>query len=63
MALAAAVDYNALADDEFRQEVRSFFETHYPQALRFLSRRVRMAEIKHWWDTLCQKGWIAPNWP
>jgi alkylation response protein AidB-like acyl-CoA dehydrogenase len=63
MALAAAVDYNALADDEFRQEVRSFFETHYPQALRFLSRRVRMAEIKGWWDTLCQKGWIAPNWP
>jgi alkylation response protein AidB-like acyl-CoA dehydrogenase len=63
MALAPAVDYNALADNEFRQEVRSFFETHYPQALRFLSRRVRMAEIKGWWDTLCQKGWIAPNWP
>jgi alkylation response protein AidB-like acyl-CoA dehydrogenase len=63
MAEAAAVDYNALADDEFRQEVRSFFETNYPQALRFLPRRVRMAEIKGWWDTLCEKGWIAPNWP
>jgi len=63
MAVTAAVDYNALADDEFRHEVRSFFETNYPQALRFLPRRVRMAEIKGWWDTLCEKGWIAPNWP
>jgi alkylation response protein AidB-like acyl-CoA dehydrogenase len=63
MAAAAAVDYNALPDDEFRQEVRSFFETNYPHALRFLPRRVRMAEIKGWWDTLYEKGWIAPNWP
>ena len=63
MAVADAVDYNALTDDEFRQEVRSFFDTNYPQALRFLPRRVRMAEIKGWWDTLCEKGWIAPNWP
>jgi alkylation response protein AidB-like acyl-CoA dehydrogenase len=56
-------DYNALTDDAFRQEIRSFVETRYPQSLRFLPRRVRMAEIRGWWNTLADKGWIAPNWP
>jgi alkylation response protein AidB-like acyl-CoA dehydrogenase len=63
MTAAAPLDYNAVPDEEFRREVRSFFETHYPQALRFLPRRVRMDEIRGWWNTLYEKGWIAPNWP
>ena len=58
-----ATDYNALPDDEFRREVRSFFESRYPEALRYLPRRVRMREIRDWWNTLYEKGWIAPNWP
>ena len=56
-------DYNALSDDDFRLEVRTFFETRYPEALRFLQRRVHMSEIKGWWDTLEAHGWAAPNWP
>ena len=59
----AAVDYNALSDDEFRACVRAFVESRYPEALRFLPRRVRMDEIRGWWNTLAEHGWVAPNWP
>jgi alkylation response protein AidB-like acyl-CoA dehydrogenase len=59
----AAIDYNAMPDDEFRREVRAFLERNYPEELRYLQRRVRMSEIRPWWDTLHAKGWIAPNWP
>jgi alkylation response protein AidB-like acyl-CoA dehydrogenase len=63
MAAAAEKDYNALSDDAFRSEVRAFVEARYPEALRFLPRRVRMSEIRGWWNTLSDHGWIAPNWP
>ena len=56
-------DYNAVSDDAFRNEVRSFFEARYPENLRFLPRRVKMSEIQGWWNTLYEHGWIAPNWP
>jgi alkylation response protein AidB-like acyl-CoA dehydrogenase len=59
----SSTDYNAIPDDAFRAEVRAFFEDSYPEELRFLTRRVRMSEIKGWWDALYRKGWIAPNWP
>jgi alkylation response protein AidB-like acyl-CoA dehydrogenase len=59
----ADIDYNALADDDFRMQVRAFVEARYPQALRFLPRRVRMSEIRGWWNTLYEHGWVAPNWP
>jgi alkylation response protein AidB-like acyl-CoA dehydrogenase len=59
----SSIDYNAMADDAFRAEVRAFFEGSYPEELRYLTRRVRMSEIKGWWDSLYRKGWIAPNWP
>jgi alkylation response protein AidB-like acyl-CoA dehydrogenase len=59
----ADIDYNAIPDDEFRREVRAFIESRYPPQLRFLPRRVRMDEIMPWWNTLYEKGWIAPNWP
>jgi alkylation response protein AidB-like acyl-CoA dehydrogenase len=58
-----APDYNTLSDEAFRRDVRQFVETRYPQDLRFLPRRVRMQEIRDWWNTLVEKGWIAPNWP
>jgi alkylation response protein AidB-like acyl-CoA dehydrogenase len=63
MTASPGIDYNALTDDEFRRQVRAFVESRYPEDLRFLSRRVRMAEIRDWWQTLYEKGWIAPNWP
>ena len=59
----ADIDYNAIPDAEFRHDVRSFIERHYPPDLRFLPRRVRMDEIMPWWSKLYEKGWIAPNWP
>ena len=59
----AAIDYNALPDDDFRGDVRAFIESRYPPELRFLPRRVRMDEIRPWWNALYEKGWIAPNWP
>jgi alkylation response protein AidB-like acyl-CoA dehydrogenase len=63
LAAVPAIDYNAMRDEDFRHQVRSFFETNYPEQLRFLPRRVRMSEISGWWNTLYEKGWIAPNWP
>ena len=57
------IDYNALTDEAFRAEVRSFVEQHYPGHLRYVLRRVRWNEIKDWWRTLYRHGWIAPNWP
>jgi alkylation response protein AidB-like acyl-CoA dehydrogenase len=63
MTISQTIDYNAMPDETFRQNVRSFFESRYPQELRYLPRRVRMSEIRGWWSTLCEKGWIAPNWP
>jgi alkylation response protein AidB-like acyl-CoA dehydrogenase len=56
-------DWNAMSDETFRKEVRNFFETAYPEALRFLPRRLRWSECKPWYLTLARKGWIAPAWP
>jgi alkylation response protein AidB-like acyl-CoA dehydrogenase len=56
-------DWNALSDEVFRKEVRSFFETAYPDVLRFLPRRLRWSECKPWYLMLSNKGWIAPAWP
>jgi alkylation response protein AidB-like acyl-CoA dehydrogenase len=56
-------DYNALTDEDFRREVRAFFEQEYPPHLRYILRRARWHEMKDWWRKLYEKGWIAPNWP
>jgi alkylation response protein AidB-like acyl-CoA dehydrogenase len=57
-------DWNAMSDEAFRKEVRSFFESDaYPEELRFLPRRLRWSECKPWYQTLARKGWIAPAWP
>ena len=55
--------WNALSDDEFRREVRAYFETHYPQELRYLNRRARWSETRDWALRMSKKGWIAPAWP
>lgn len=63
MTAAGMPDYNVLSDDAFRREVRVFFEHNYPEHLRYILRRARWHEMKDWWRTLYEKGWIAPNWP
>ena len=63
MNAAAMPDYNAWRDEDFRREIRTFLEQRYPHELRYVLRRVRWAEIRDWWRTLYEHGWIAPNWP
>lgn len=55
-------DWNAIDDEEFRSQVRSFFESDYPEHLRFPSHRLRWAELKDWHAKLFAKGW-APISP
>ena len=56
-------DWNALSDDDFRQTIRTEFETHYPQELRFLPHRPRFEMVSEWFLRMSAKGWIAPFWP
>jgi alkylation response protein AidB-like acyl-CoA dehydrogenase len=56
-------DWNAMSDEDFRREVRAFFEREYPPHLRYILHRARWREMKDWWGKLYEKGWIAPNWP
>jgi len=60
---ASKTDWNALDDETFRHEVRSFFEEHYPAHLRYPKTRLRWHQISDWTLTLSRKGWIAPAWP
>ncbi|MHB1122580.1 MAG: acyl-CoA dehydrogenase family protein [Ramlibacter sp.] len=59
----ASTDWNALSDDEFRNRIRSYVETHYPHELRYPSRRLFWNEIGFWYRRMSEIGWIAPNWP
>jgi alkylation response protein AidB-like acyl-CoA dehydrogenase len=56
-------DYNAMSDEDFRREVRAFFEQEYPAQYRYLLRKGFMRELRGWWDALYRKGWAGPNWP
>jgi len=56
-------DWNALDDEDFRKQVRAFFETHYPAQLRHLNHHPSWEEIGSWFRTLSDKGWMAPSWP
>ncbi len=58
-----ARDYNAMTDDAFRTDVRTFFESEYPEQLRYILRRARWDEMQGWWGQLYKKGWVAPGWP
>jgi alkylation response protein AidB-like acyl-CoA dehydrogenase len=56
-------DWNAMPDEDFRQEVRAFFAKHYPEHLRYPAHRLHWNEIGDWYLTLSKHGWIAPAWP
>lgn len=55
--------WNTLTDEQFRALVRADFEAHYPDALRYPSRRLLWNEQGDWYRRMAAKGWIAPNWP
>jgi alkylation response protein AidB-like acyl-CoA dehydrogenase len=58
------MDWNALSDDEFRNQLRDFFAANVPEHLRSHPHRIpRWSVTKGWYQTLAQKGWLAPNWP
>ncbi len=57
------IDYNAMADDDFRLMVRTWFQENYPPEKRFLTERQTYPMIEDWFQTLYRKGWIAPAWP
>jgi alkylation response protein AidB-like acyl-CoA dehydrogenase len=53
-------------EEEFRSEVRSFFESELPKDIRDkieLDRRISKDDMVRWQKILHKKGWGAPNWP
>jgi len=58
---------NALPDDEFRRQFRSWLETSYPaefrQDHRRPFRRLRGEDHLRWIRLLHRDGWRAPSWP
>ena len=56
-------DWDAMPEEQFRALVRGFFTRHYPENRRFWPRRLRLHEIKDWYQTLSRQGWLAPAWP
>jgi len=61
--VAQEQDWSSLSEDEFRSVVRTEFEAHYPEALRYSPRRLLWSENGDWFRRMARKGWIAPNWP
>src|ERR1700730_6718551 len=58
-----AIDYNAMADDVFRDEIRSWVAENCPSDLRFPPYRLHHALTRRWYEKLAAKGWLAPAWP
>lgn len=56
-------DWNSIDNEEFRTQVRAFFEKNYPANLRYPQTRLRWHQIRDWYLSLSRKGWIAPAWP
>ena len=57
------LDWDALADEVFRTEVRAWLQANCPERVRFPAGRMHWHECRDWWDMLYRKGWIAPAWP
>jgi alkylation response protein AidB-like acyl-CoA dehydrogenase len=59
----ADADWDGMSETEFRQMLRAFYSKNYPDSLRNVPRRLHWHEIKGWYLTLSQQGWVAPAWP
>ncbi|SFC27693.1 acyl-CoA dehydrogenase family protein [Tropicimonas isoalkanivorans] len=59
----STTDWTRMDDAAFRAAVREFFARHYPENLRYASARLRLDEVRDWYATLSEHGWIAPSWP
>jgi alkylation response protein AidB-like acyl-CoA dehydrogenase len=57
------IDWNSMSSEEFRAEVRAFYQEHYPPALRDIWRYLEWHEMSEWHAKLYAKGWAAPAWP
>lgn len=55
--------WNELSDEDFRRETRDFLQAYYPQHLRYMPHRLRLDEIRGWYETLAEHGRVAPAWP
>jgi alkylation response protein AidB-like acyl-CoA dehydrogenase len=58
-----AIEYNAMDDDAFRNEIRSWIAENCPSDLRFPTYRLHHALTRRWYQKLAAKGWLAPSWP
>ncbi len=61
--IPAPADLDGLEDEHFRQVVRAFLHTHYPEHLRNPPKRLHWAENKEWYHILAREGWLCPAWP
>ena len=56
-------DWNAMGDEEFRQQVRGFYAAHFPAHLRNVIGYYTWAQQMAWHRKLYEQGWAAPSWP
>lgn len=64
---ASSVNRDALTDEQFRQEFRTFLAANFPaewrQDFHRPFRRLRGEQQAHWLKILNDNGWRAPAWP
>jgi 3-oxochol-4-en-24-oyl-CoA dehydrogenase len=63
IATVERLDWDALADEEFRLRVRAVFEREYPPELRNPPRRLRWQECRAFYQRLGELGLLALAWP
>ena len=54
------------AENEFRSEVRKYFEEEFPQDVLEKQRKaipLSRDDMVSWHKNIYEKGWAAPNWP
>ena len=61
--IAAAHPDLALADEDFREEVRAWIKANYPLDVRHATRRIPFERSRPWFERLRERGWLAPGWP
>lgn len=60
---AVAIDYNSMAEDEFRAMIRAYVSEHFPAELLNAAFRVGPRDVAEFNRKMSERGWIAPSWP